>query len=289
MHSRAPDFQGKILDWLDKHGYPLEMEVAAAFKKAGFTVALSEPYADFESQIQREIDVSALRWSDMNQKASLQLSVMVECKRSPGYPWIVFVSQAQPDWFPPFQVLTSSGARIFLIDLLKQEGVIKRLSPLYRFGGGYLGHGIVQALKDDQSTAHHAISASVKAAVHRASSFDKAEIIRTMTKGRTLSCLALPAIVVDGPLFECFLDKDMNVFLQAVEASALLSKATPREASSPIVRVVTREGLVKLIDNLTETADVLTQLAVEFQELLHASASNAYESVLRSAGPPYIG
>jgi hypothetical protein len=289
LSTESSDLHHKLTEWLEKHGYPLEMEVASAFQNAEFNVSLSEPYTDFETKQQREIDVMAFKRSDEKKLANMQVSVSVECKLSKGHPWIAFVSQAQPESFPPFQLLSSSGARLFLIDLYKQNDLYKKLYMMSQFGGGYLAHGIVQAFKDDQSVAYQAAYASVKAATHRVVTFDKPDLISAMTKGRTYSCISLSAIVVDAPLFECFLNKENQIALVPVDITALYWKAIPPGFSSTIIRVCTRAGLPSLVENLSMVAQTAIELTHEYQSILQKCASEAYESILRHSGSLSIG
>lgn len=55
MQSQDENLKERVSDWLEKQGYPLEMEVALAFQKEGFTVSLSDWYKDFNSGESREI------------------------------------------------------------------------------------------------------------------------------------------------------------------------------------------------------------------------------------------
>ena len=111
------NIETKITEWLEKQGYPLEMLVAQAFQKEDFLVSLSDFYEDFETKSQREIDVTALRWSDFDKPVVLQVCCRIECKLARDKPWILFVSQAQPERFMPFEVIASPNYKSFSICL----------------------------------------------------------------------------------------------------------------------------------------------------------------------------
>lgn len=51
--------RSKVLEWINKSGFPLEMESAKAFRKAGFDVRQSATLLDLEERKGREIDVLA--------------------------------------------------------------------------------------------------------------------------------------------------------------------------------------------------------------------------------------
>jgi hypothetical protein len=80
----------KVREWLASSGYPLEMQVAEAFRKAGFQISQGIYYPD--SGGPRELDVLAqeihhTRW------ALLRIAFFIECKASRDKPWIVFASE----------------------------------------------------------------------------------------------------------------------------------------------------------------------------------------------------
>lgn len=103
----ADDLDSKILEWLEKHGYPLEMRVAQAFQQAGFEVSCSEYYLDPEKDKPREIDVIA-GMSDVFGGVIFQVAFIIECKSSKEKPWICFC--------PP-----SSGGRDSQIGFLARQ------------------------------------------------------------------------------------------------------------------------------------------------------------------------
>ena len=75
------DLNKKIYDWLNKQGYPLEMEVAKSFQEAEFQVSQSEYYIDPESEDSREVDVVASASKSYFRKV-VKIKFIVECKVS---------------------------------------------------------------------------------------------------------------------------------------------------------------------------------------------------------------
>lgn len=93
----SESLESKVLDWLKKQGYSLEMRVAQTFKQVGFEVSHFENYLDPESNDLREIDVVA---SIKHQVGEIDISarLFVECKYL-RKPWVIFIS---PRRFNPF-------------------------------------------------------------------------------------------------------------------------------------------------------------------------------------------
>jgi hypothetical protein len=81
---------GKVGDWLNRQGYPLEFSTAAAFHQAGFRTHQGLYVDDSESA--REIDVVATQ--DLKSGRSLiRVEFVIECKWSADKPWVVFASK----------------------------------------------------------------------------------------------------------------------------------------------------------------------------------------------------
>lgn len=280
MDTSPDDLSTKILNWLNDEGYPFEMSVALKFQKAGNEVSLADFYTDHETGTQREIDVTALRWSDLNKLAALQVCTRVECKKS-NKPWIIFISQAQPSIVPPFQSLCSSGCRVFFIELLKQPEIRKLITTAPLLNPALVGHGLVQAFKEQKDIAHKAIFSSVKASVDRANGFDTPEMLRALTRGRLLSVIAFPAIAVDTQLFECYITDQGTPRLREVNSSMLLWRGISPIPSEALITVVTMAGLQGYVDQFSKTCQILTQLAEEYNDLFENVAREAKESILR--------
>ena len=81
--------KNKVLDWIKKTGFPLEMEAASAFRSAGFGVRQSFTYTDPQSEKGREIDVLA---QDPDWMGVIEISFVLECKAS-SKPWVVLTSE----------------------------------------------------------------------------------------------------------------------------------------------------------------------------------------------------
>jgi hypothetical protein len=195
----------KVTDWLNSQGYPLEMIVASTFRKAGFTVSLSDWYEDFETKEHREIDVTALQWSDLRKSIALQICWQIECKIARDKPWVIFVSMAQPERFLPFNLIASDFYRSSVLDYLKQNEPREKLMRLPLFEPKYVGYGITQTFTTGLDVPYKAIMSSVKSSIDRVNKLAKINELELKTKRQYL-CVAFPVIVIDGKLFECLLD-----------------------------------------------------------------------------------
>jgi hypothetical protein len=72
----------KILGWLEKSGYPLELYVASELQKAGYLCSKSGLYEDINTAQPREIDVVGYHHGLDGGEYAVTRKIIVECKRS---------------------------------------------------------------------------------------------------------------------------------------------------------------------------------------------------------------
>jgi hypothetical protein len=78
----------RVREWLDTEGYPLELEVARAFRKAGFRAHHAMMYDDANTKSKREIDVVATKQFGQDGRW-IRVVVVAECKHAKK-PWVCF-------------------------------------------------------------------------------------------------------------------------------------------------------------------------------------------------------
>ncbi len=234
----------KVCQWLDRTGFPLEMEAASAFRRAGFEVRQSFTYPDPQSEKGREIDVLATQPDFMR---VIEISFIVECKASPN-PWVVLTSEdALRNYNRLFAfAITSNAARRVLAERW-QQGLGKILPHIERPSRG--GYGFRQAFAKDNDPAYSAAIAVMKAS----------QGVAKDREGMPKLAFAFPVIVVDAPLFECSLaENNSGLNLEEVEQSNFLfSVHTPQEIGC-CVKVVTRRKLNSYAGWAKELADTIT-------------------------------
>lgn len=237
----------KVLEWLEKTGFPLEMEAAAAFKGAGFDVRQSFTFLDPREAKGREIDVLA---QDPDWFGVIEISFVIECKASPN-PWVILTSDdALSNYNRLFAFsIMSEAARSALAKRItglgKLEQYIKRPSR-----GGY---GFRQAFGKESDQAYTATISALTACTSVCKNRESSSIPRI--------AFAFPVIVIDAPLFECSLGSDGKLHLIKVEQSEFLSSAYLPEQVGCCIKVITR-------DKLRDFASLAKQLANDIREQL---------------------
>jgi hypothetical protein len=91
------ELTNKLLEDIEKTGFPSELKVARAFLANGLQVGQNEHYIDYDDNKGREIDISGVQLAMSSvgeiRYAALEL-IYAEVKRSLSKPWVIFTSEA---------------------------------------------------------------------------------------------------------------------------------------------------------------------------------------------------
>lgn len=223
----------KILTWLSKTGFPLEMEAASAFRAAGFDVRQSAVLPDTQSEKGREIDVLA---TDPDLIGIIKISFVVECKSSQN-PWIVFASEdalANYNQLSAFGVLSTEARNVLSKKLFNSNSESKKLWSEYLNKPPNGGYGFRQAFGKESDPAYSAAIGTLKAC-------------HGLTKDKNYSipylAFSFPVIVIDSPLFECYRKENGDLELTEVSHSEFLFSAHIPENVGCCVKIIRKEYL----------------------------------------------
>jgi hypothetical protein len=167
MNESEP-LRDKLLEWLTKQGYPLEMRVASVFRKeTKFDVRQSWHYSDPETAVSREIDLVC---TDSEVLGLAAIHFAISCKAGTK-PWILFTSPHTMDNYNRlFRFAVSSReARGAIADavLLKSENGEPARPPLTWFWDDTAtAYTIAQAFTDNTDVPFAATLSAVKAAIY---------------------------------------------------------------------------------------------------------------------------
>lgn len=222
----------KVLEWLQKTGFPLEMQAASAFRNAGFDVRQSSTYSDPESAKGREIDVLA---QDPDWIGVIDISFVLECKASPN-PWVVLTSDdalASYNRLFAFAVSSPAAKKVLMNKGYSNFGALAPYIERAEHGG----YGFRQAFAKSDDQAYAAAVGVIKACAGIARDRPSSNI--------PLLAFAFPVIVVDAPLFECALGERGELELKEVGESEFLFSAHIPEHVSTCIKVVTKSRLAQ--------------------------------------------
>lgn len=255
--NNSKSIEDKISDWMAEQGYPLEMAVAQAFKRSMEFVVQSDFYLDPDENKYREIDVVAIKSAHVNNQ-QLQIIFPIECKQSKKYPWVVFKSETFPLnlQFTLSQRIGTPKATQFL----KAHANDKDIEYLDFFSvPGRTAYGITQALSKGKDVPYTAIMSAIKYSVAHENK------ITSIQKGikPNLHALLFPIVVIEGRLFESFLDYNGNMKVTEIDHANLYWRNPVAGQPYSIVRISTLKDLSNLVSAVEMVARTL---AMKFEK-----------------------
>lgn len=258
----ADELKVRVKNWLNKHGYPLEMEVASIARDAGFEVSQSECYVDPETGLSREIDLILYKSNFSQGEGSVFLSyrLLVECKSSKDKPWLLFATPNVNDDSEQDKFISSYR----LEESYFGQDCIKRYIQRLIFTGEefsiypnldsepWLGFGVTQAFSEAQDTPFKAIMSATKAALYYASRANQLEIVLPDFE------LFFPIVVIDVPLYAVFHNSESNELdMVEIEVGNILWKHHMAGRSRHGVYLVTKSALPTFLARCHQCAEWL--------------------------------
>jgi hypothetical protein len=250
----------RVQAWLADQGYPLEMRCARVFHEAGAELVQGEFYPSPEGK-SREIDIGAqfgVSWHVLDRPEGgapqatymlFDLFVVVECKSGPKSqkPWVVFSStRNRMNTAMRFQRLGSEIGKTFLFQTASIDKAVQSLDVFQiRTRHGYA----LSCAHDGSDQAYAALSSLVAAARYKASIQD--ELFQ-------ISRVVLPVLIVDTPLFECWLDDAGNMQLEECDQATLVWHNAISDDPHVIVDILHESALPRYAAQVAEARRVLS-------------------------------
>lgn len=229
-----PLMKKEITDWIQKGGFPFEMQVANAFLDAGFKVAQAIYYQDSDSNKTRETDIIAYTYARVND-IWVVLTFVIECKSSKDKPWVIFsnprVFNSLDEQLPIY--CTKNG--ISLLKSLKSKGNFK--SSLIFKNKRHFGYSIATAFNNATEKSYEAIQSVTKACEYFVS---QSEIKRLS------SCnIYFPCVFIEGEMFSATMKKDNDLEIKPIDEAELLIGRSFHEHGNSRVFVFNNQDLLR--------------------------------------------
>lgn len=255
------NIEGKIRDWLDVQGYPLEMRVARTLQSHEFRVIQSEFYEDPENGDSREIDVYAFQQRKVAD-VLMRVSLAIECKRSVDKPWLSFTSPAArlADRARVIQRMASPIGHALLREIVDYAEV--QDAPLF-FLPERCAYGLTQAFTSGKDICYSAITSVTKAALSKARQGNaKGKPTHPILRQKVCE-VVFPVIIVEGRLFEVYLSDESNVIVSGIDSAVLLWRNPLSGQPHTIVNLVASEALDTFAQSARESVRRLFDLPEE--------------------------
>jgi len=238
----------KVKAWIQSQGFPLEMQVANAFLKAGFRAVQADYYTDPDTKTSREIDVVASAQSVYG-KHVIRLNIVVECKVSKDKPWILLTSplaRLHPRAQVAQQAANRTGRKL-LMRAAKLEAY--QQLPLFRFPERP-AYGVLQAFSSGNDIAYAASMSAAKAAASLIAERD--------TQGEFVFAeIVIPTVVIDGRLFDCHLDESGGLSIEEVEEGTLVWRNPIVGMPHTIIRFISLPFLSRFVERVNQAVNMV--------------------------------
>jgi len=243
----------KLLQWVEKQGYSLEMRAASAFRRVGLDVTQSAHFYDRQGGKDREVDLIAVP-RIMGSPPLAHFAV--ECKSS-DKPWVVLLS---PDTLRnvPRQICwgVASHEASDTLHTVSTENLEKL--PWY-VTSDECGYSLRKAFVD-RDDGFSAAASVCKAAQYQVFPFQGDE--RSLPK----FAVAFPLVVVDAPIFECRLSADGAIDLAEVSCSEFLHRDRVIYDTLVRIRVIHIDELPRFAEDAYEASWHIQKFMAELEE-----------------------
>jgi hypothetical protein len=272
-----PVSTSKVLRWIQRSGYPFEMEVAATLATNGWRLQYNSTYTDPDGGRTRELDILA----SIGDAASFHLAIL--CRTSRKKPWILIAR--------PLHAVA---------DYSSSTGVVDALSKMCVHAGAQFGLHVPPILQFNGDLAVSAVraysrngtSSAAPVATLRQAGAAAFAIARQMAGYQLLASadngkghanggcrVVVPLVLVDAPIFLYSRESDGNDILRSVnEASVAVQTAGSRNIT--MMYVVSRDHFSSFIARHTPEIQSYCSALGELAEAIAVE----FTTVVREAG-----
>ena len=251
--NQAGEIEAKLIRYLDKTGYPIELRVGGIFEKYGWRVNHNSYYVDEDEQKGREIDIVAVSNTSSTQyRIAVCSSLICGIKKGTKYPWVIFSTKRGTAEHEGWGRLHYAEGQVDSTLLPFEQ--IERKSTTSQFAR--IGRSYCEAYKSDdaKSAIFEALTAVVKASEYwvKKNKESSSGFYRDSLGSRDITFVD-PIIVLDGLLYEAYLDDDNH--LQIEEKTHIpVSLGHISKAYGPgyLVEIVALNALDQLISKKRE-------------------------------------
>jgi hypothetical protein len=249
----------KVLEWLAKDGFPLEVRVGKICRAHGWLTHHGFPFTDpVEGKI-RDCDVYASRHRRVHGSGTASVDLAIECKRSTEKPWVVFAEPTKvSDWILPSMLAPGRVSDVALGLCVRPSAMLDFLRPKE-----WVGYSVAKthsAAKDgDPTGAYSALKAAMAAA--EALQLRCEETFRKHPELPPAVDITLPLVVVGAPLYLYTIDDGNHEHLEPITSARVVAPQRQFE-SRCLLTIVTEDGFAEWLASMTAWADsILDEVA----------------------------
>lgn len=242
-NNKIKPVEDKIIDWLNKTGYPLELWTESILSKNSFIVTNSTLYKDAENDIFREIDLKATRtWATEEYDTVFALELIIECKKS-DKPFILLCNENSEN--KQISIGSYYGLSDPIIAMLLNNSNTKIELPQE----SNAGFKLIQGFVNGDETINKATNALIKS--YNDARNNELEFIQHYIDDNYNSII-LPILVIDAPFFELKTNINNELKLKKIESGILnISTNLSKYYLEPFeIPIVTKFGFIELMNEI---------------------------------------
>lgn len=199
----------KIIEWLQKTGYPLELFGESILSEQDFKIVNSYIYLDLEKKISRELDLFG-SFESKKDGVILTLNLLVECKKS-DKPIILLTNNNSKEKFIKF-------SQYLNVDSPNVRTIINNDVPIKLPGRCSFGFKIIQAFTDGDEFINKAANTLIKS--EHEFKLNNLELLEMAIESNWHN-LAIPVLLIDAPLLELVTNENSEIQLNEIDSCIL--------------------------------------------------------------------
>jgi len=249
----ALELKHKVLNWINKEGYPLEMKASQLLRKIGFEVGQSIFYMDSDTHDSREIDIVAYKYFKIKD-SWVTFAFVIECKSSLDKPWVAFTSKEErlyPNDFIIHRNANNKGKQI--LEKISTNDKAKELS-LFKLKER-TAYSTVRAFSEGVDMTYKAMKSATKATY---------ALVEKGNNSADVFRFFFPIILTESKLFECYLDEATEQNIEEINNIQLVLSNSFDSQRANFIDLITLDGFEDL---MTKYMKDINFIAKEYKDL----------------------
>lgn len=257
----------KIEEWLDKQGYPLEMNVAKELSASGFNCRQSYYHKDSETGKRREVDVVGA-YGLTNSVNTINFQLIIECKNNQDKPWITFSDSINKPSFETY-ITNRPASRIGVKYLKHLKGSTDvKTKELFNVPSTF-AYNVTEAFDTGSDKVYSAIMSVINATKYRR------DRVNSEAKFNTLCEVYFPIIVIGGKLFDCYLNSDNVKCIEEVGHKYFFWRNDILETNGIIIEITTYDSFKSRLPTIkNDLHAIIAELSDDFFKENHTNSTD---------------
>lgn len=249
--------ENKLLEWINKTGYPLEIYAESILSANGFKNENSYIYYDEKNQISRELDILAYKdWNYNPEKPNkciyCTITLLIECKKSTK-PFILL--QSRSNSCAPYNIKEIIYSDDYMCLAILQKGFPCKIPITTKDKRGFK---LIQGFTDSDETIHKAMNTLIKSFDYEAHRLNHNK--EDYTRENSYNII-IPILLIDAPFYCLQLDQNENISITELKHGIVNQPTTLKESHETFPILITTKQQLQLC---IQSIDIYGQRVVEY-------------------------